>query len=236
MHSGGTLPFPQNLVKDMTWNRMIKLSDSLNIVFEGHCGFPNDKKTDWNESHTNYFFESDKVEMGHISIIDVRETRGMWMMHVAAFARPEYAMPIFGYDVICGKKKVTGCFHDISPTAGSSNTAQTFAEVTEKFTAKRERELPEWAKQIFSPNIIAVGQPDETETDELVEIGNFMLLEWLQELSDTAPSKQYITAHETAKAKYCENQLKNDNSRNVMVALGIDEQYVKRFKRIQFPY
>lgn len=217
------------------WDRFIDLQNSFEQSFSKHAEtFDNGEA--YQSFHTNIFFRSDKLELGHISVIDKREDRGMWMMHVAAFAKPEHTMPIFGYDVICGKKKVTGCFHDISPTVGDSNTAKTFAKVTEKFTAKRERELPEWAKQIFSPNMIAVGQPDETETDELVEIGSFMLSEWLQELSDTAPSKQYITAHETAKAKYCENQLKNDNSRNVMVALGMDEQYVKRFKRIQFPY
>ena len=154
----------------MLWDRFISLQNLFEQNFSEHAETFDNGET-YQPFHTNIFFRSDKLELGHISVIDKREDRGMWMMHVAAFAKPEHPMPIFGYDVICGKKKVTGCFHDISPTVGNSNTAQTFAEVTEKFTAKRERELPEWAKAIFSPHMVAAGNVSKREElDQLLEL------------------------------------------------------------------
>ena len=219
------------------WDNFIQLQNIFTELFGKHAEQFDNGET-YESFHTNLFFHSDKLSLGHVSVIDKREERGMWMMHVAAFSRSHYPMPIFGYDVICGKKKVTGCFHDISPTGITSDTEFAFEMATKKFTANRERELPEWAKQIFSPNMIAVGQPDETECAELVTIGSDMLDIWLTELSETGACLEHdqVNPYINARAKYCENQLKNDNSRNVMVALGMDEQYVKKFKRIQFPY
>ncbi len=217
------------------WKKFIQVQQNFTELFDQHAErFDNGEI--YEPFHTNIFFQSEKLELGHISVIDKRDDRGMWMMHVAAFARPNYPMPIFGYDVICGKKKVTGCFHDISPTVGESDTAFAFEMATKEFTAKRKRELPDWAKQIFSNNMIAVGQPDDTECEQLVTIGTEMLDIWLNELAETSICLLQEKDHENAKAKYCENQLKNDNSRNVMIALGMDEEYVKKFKRIQFPY
>lgn len=218
------------------WDKFIFLSETLRWQFE-HSATPFDNGVQYDDCHTNLFFQSDKLELGHISIIDKREERGMWMMHVAAFTRPEYPMPIFGFDVICGKKKVSGCFHDISPTSVKhSSTSAVFADLTESLQFSKGRELPDWAKAIFSPCMIAVGQPTVIEIELLAECAQYMLTAWFNELDDLEPTTEYLTAHETGKAKYCENQLKNDNSRNVMTALGLEEDYVKKFKRIQFPY
>jgi phycocyanobilin:ferredoxin oxidoreductase len=218
------------------WDEFIHLEK----WFHGHLDLHAeryDNGEEYEPFHTNKFYQSDKLELGHISIIDKREEKGMWMMHVAAFAKPEYAMPIFGFDVICGKKKVTGCFHDISPTAGLPAHCTKFLKLCkQQLNPTKPRELPPWAKEIFSENMIAVGQPTEDEISLIKEMAGAALGSWMGELQDKQADKQYVTAHETAKAKYCENQLKNDNSRNVMVALGMDEQYVKKFKRIQFPY
>lgn len=218
------------------WDRFIELQHLFEELFANNADSFVNHQAKYEDCHTNLFFRSNKIELGHISVIDKREDRGMWMMHVAAFSRSEYPMPIFGYDVICGKKKVTGCFHDISPTGRHSKTCEEFSKLTKSYDLGKKRELPEWAKAIFSENMVASGQPNESECVVLAELGGHMLQYWLEELSSLDPTNEYISKHENAKAKYCENQLKNDNSRNVMVALGMDEDYVKKFKRIQFPY
>lgn len=223
------------------WNEMIKLSESLQIVFEGHCGF-GEERGPWDEGHKNLFFSSNKLEMGHISIIDKRESKGMWMMHVCAFAKPEYPMPIYGFDVICGKNKITGCFHDMSPTVTTDQTKkieENYVKLVEYFIPERERPLPEWAQEIFSDKMLAVGNvTKKQEISALVFFGMINLNVWFSGLNTVNKSfdQEVINAHEMAKSKYCFNQLQNVNSKNVMVSLGLKKSYVDNFKKIQFPY
>jgi len=215
------------------WDSFIMLSESLQIFFEGHCGF-GEKHVEGN--HTNIYYKSEKVDLAHISIIDMRLEKKMWMMHVAIFAKDEYPMPIYGYDVICGPKKVSGCFHDLSPTTGESLAYNKFSQLAQNMKFKRERELPDWAKAIFSDNMIAAGNvTDNLELRSLHHAGLYNAWNWFDEISDI-PEQDTSEIHAEAKTRYCTNQLKNNNSNNVMVALGLDKDYVKKFKRIQFPY
>ena len=225
----------------LKWETMVNLSQSLEIVFEGHCGF-GEQRGPWHNQHINHFFTSDKVDMGHISIIDMRPNKGMWMMHVCAFAQPQYPMPIYGFDVICGRKKLTGCFHDMSPTVvtdQNKSAHESFETLVSPFVPERERPLPDWAKEIFSENMIAAGNvQDDKEIANLARFGLENLNAWFKTLENVEPcvDMEIILAHENAKTKYCHNQLQNPNSKNVMVSLGLEKDYVERFKTIQFPY
>lgn len=221
------------------WNNFIDLRYAMSGFLEEQCGEPSKGDFDWDEDHSNEFFSNEKVEMAHISVIDMRETRKMWMMHVACFARPEYPMPIYGFDVVIGQNKVTGCFHDISPTIHTHPCEIKFKEASRAFNPKRERELPDWAKAIFSTDMVACGATSNAqEINALCEMGLTNMKNWFEDLSKVSSSGDpFIAAnHEIAKSTYCENQLKNANSNNVMVALGLDREYVENFKRIQFPY
>ena len=225
----------------LKWERMTNLSESLEVVFEGHCGFPHGEDG-WADGHINKFYSNDKLEMGHISIIDMREEKGMWMMHVCAFAKPEYPMPIYGFDVVCGRKKITGCFHDVSPTVNIPEVTKVTDEYEKMvgwFVPKRERPLPEWAQAIFSDKMIAAGNvADDKEIDQLAAFGLTNLNNWFKHLDEAEAylDQEVILAHENAKSKYCYNQLQNPNSKNVMISLGLEKDYVERFKAIQFPY
>ena len=82
------------------------------------------------------------------------------MMHVNAYSNCTYPMPIYGFDVACAKKKVTGCFHDLSPV-GYNDMKMIRKEV------KRERELPDFMKEIFSGGMLLAG--NITERDQCLE-------------------------------------------------------------------
>jgi hypothetical protein len=223
------------------WKKFIELSESLKIIFEGHAGFGYGNE-DWHENHYNMFFSSDRLELGHISIIDFRETKGMWMMHVAAFAKPDIPMPIYGFDVVCGKNKVTGCFHDLSPTVHTTDhdkALDDYQVLVKHFIPERTRPLPDWAKQIVSDSMIAAGNiQNEKEASTLAYFGRENLNRWFFHLNQMSRihDDEIIQHHELGKMKYCFNQLQNQNSKNVMVSLGLEEDYVERFKSVQFPY
>lgn len=224
----------------MIWDHFIELEGYMSTMMEGFCGLPRSQAG--HPNHINKFYKSNKVDLAHISVIDMREEKKMWMMHVACYARPNYPMPIYGFDVICGKNKVTGCFHDMSPTVShlvASSAEYAFKKTVAPFVPKRERELPQWAKEIFSGSMVVAGATDEPkEIDNLCHMGRENMFSWFSEVDAKEPNHMpnIVQTYNNALTKYCDNQLKNTNSKNVMVSLGLEEEYVTRFKRIQFPY
>ena len=218
----------------MMWNNFISLKDELIRNFIYYCDRPN---TDHREEygHYNWFFSSRVLDMGHVSVVDKRDSHGMWMMHVNAYSKSQTPMPIYGFDVVCSKKKVTGCFHDLSPT-GFNDMKMERKEVA------RTRPLPDWAKEIFSENMIAAGNiKDTNECLELCALGSENLERWFDKATqipshavmDDAEMYEFCNARE----KYCFNQLQNPHSFNVMLNLGFPEDYLKDFKtNKQFPY
>ena len=211
------------------WNDFIDLKQELTRIFTYYCeGGRPDHYEEY--GHYNWYWKSKKLELGHISVVDKRESHGIWMMHVNAYSNCTYPMPIYGFDVVCAKKKVTGCFHDLSPV-GYNDMKMIRKEV------KRERELPDWAKEIFSGGMLAAG--NITERDQCLEYATqgmdnleawFLQLETIQMIP---PSVKFMNA----RTKYCHNQLQNPHSFNVMKSLGFDEEYLKEFKTTkQFPF
>ena len=227
----------------MIWDHFIELEGYMSTMMEGFCGFPIDSvNLPSTGNHINKVYRSNKVDLAHISVIDMRAEKKMWMMHVACFAKPNFPMPIYGFDVIVGKNKVTGCFHDMSPTLGKllpSIAFEEFKQTVAPFIPKRERELPPWAKEIFSNHMVVAGATDEPkEIENLCHMGRENLHSWFSEV-DAKQANHFpdiVQTYNTALTKYCDNQLKNTNSKNVMVSLGLEEDYVTKFKRQQFPY
>jgi phycocyanobilin:ferredoxin oxidoreductase len=220
------------------WNKFRDLTKSLDIVCEGYCGHA-EERGPWHRDHINKFYSSVRCELAHTSVVDLRAEKGLWMMHTAFFSARNYPMPVYGFDVIVGKNKVTGCFHDISPTTGGSPIDETWKKYTHGFEASRKRELPEWAN-FFSDNMVVMGATaDEKEIDQVCHIGLTMANAWFKALEemDPTPSEIEICTHEQGKMLYCEGQLKNERSKDVMTnVLGMEREYVERFKRIQFPF
>lgn len=213
------------------WEPYIELSRRLDTVFRHDSSRPMSttitKCWDNGLRHTTTTYKSETLADGTcISILDARESKSLWMMHVAAFSSSP--APIYGFDVITSSKKVTGCFHDLSPTVESPLVFE------HTFLSERTRTLPPWALSIFSPNMIAAANPSPEQAIQLQSIAENTLSRFLSFVSHhpSTPTKTYTNSL----AKYCENQLSNTNSKNVMISLGLPEDYVNQFKKRQFPW
>ena len=170
----------------------------------------------------------------HSSIIDLTQTKqNMWMMHVNVYPADNIPNPIYGFDVICSSTKITGCFHDFSPTIPNCPLTQEFAKHTSYYAPSKPRTLPEWAQAIFSPAMIASGNiKEKTEARHLATLGRDTLnLYFINQSQPTDCSTLF------AKSKYCHNQLQNPHSANVIKnLLNLTDEEIKTFKRQQFPY
>lgn len=176
----------------------------------------------------NRVWTSDAYRRAHIDVVDCRDTRGLWMMHCCIFPHLHNPAPIYGFDVVAGKNKITGCFHDFS-AAGDSNhpLIDWFSYQSKDLKWRKTRTLPEWAENIFSSGMIAASNVQlQEELDQITAIVTTTTEHYLSNVAETNN-----TAEDTTDAQnyYAFNQKQNPHTPRVMTSLGLNEDDVKLF-------
>lgn len=176
----------------------------------------------------NRVWTSDLYRRAHIDVVDARETKGLWMMHCCVFPHTHNPAPIFGFDVVAGKNKITGCFIDYSPTGDRNHPmTQYFADEVSRYDWNKPRKLPEWAERIFSPSMIAAGNvSDESELNQIASLASILVNHYTECVGETNN-----TVGNTAEQQnyYAQNQKQNPHTPKVMVSLGLSEDDVQHF-------
>jgi len=132
---------------------------------------------------------------------------------------------------------MTGAFHDFSPSADPDHPMiQGYFESVEHFVPEKQRELPEWARNIFTGKMLAAGNvKSEEEATEIIRIAVDNLKAYFDEVGETQGEgdPSLVSA---CQDYYCHNQQQNPHTPNVMKSLGLPEQDVDTFcKDMLFP-
>lgn len=178
----------------------------------------------------NRVWRCDDFRRAHVDVVDARESHKLWMMHVCIFPHLMNDGPIYGFDVIAGPNKMTGAFHDYSPTIDmESPMVEWFTQQTSAMNWKRERELPDWAKQIFSEGMMAAGfVSEQEEIEQVVNFAKKSLDYYLQNINSTAGNCPYEFGA-AAQNRYAYYQKQNPHTPRVMKSLGLNEADVDAF-------
>ncbi len=212
------------------WDRLIEIQnlfiDKLNKtgVEIQEPGMERFNQPGW----VNRVWGSRDYRRAHVDVVDARETKGLWMMHCCIFPHVDNSAPIFGYDVVAGKNKITGCFHDFSKTDDAHHPLmEWFGDEVSKLDWRKKRALPDWATRIFSEHMIAAGNVSkEDELDQIFAMIEKNLTHYLECVGETGGST-FNNAEE--QNYYCENQKQNPHTPKVMASLGLDEEDVRVF-------
>jgi len=217
-------------VESKVWDTLIEIQTLLETSFEKtgvevfEPGMDRFNQPGW----VNRVWSSDKYRRAHVDVVDARLTKGLWMMHCCIFPHIHNPAPIYGFDVIAGKNKITGCFHDYSKAGDPEHPMmEWFADEVNKLDWNRTRKLPDWAERIFSPSMVAAGNvQDEEELEQIFAMARTTLQHYLESVGETNN-----TANNTTEAQnyYCENQKQNPHTPRVMVSLGLSEEDVQHF-------
>jgi hypothetical protein len=223
----------------MVWDSLIQLQDNLiqqlskdgTEIFEP--GMERFNQPGW----VNRVWSNKYYRRAHIDVVDMREQKKLWMMHVCIFPDLQNDAPIYGFDVIAGPNKMTGAFHDFSATVDPDHPMiDHFASVASKLKWKRERELPDWAKAIFTEHMIAAGMVTEPEEiDQICKVARENMCFYLRNI------RRYNNYADVDMAKAAQNnyayyQKQNPHTPNVMKSLGLNEDDVNAFvKESLFP-
>ena len=97
----------------------------------------------WN----NLVWQSEDYRRAHLEHIEVKgnddEVR-LGIIHCCIFPHFNNDSPIWGFDVVAGKNKITGCFYDFSPTVDVNHPMiNWFANSTGSLSWAKTRILPE---------------------------------------------------------------------------------------------
>lgn len=212
------------------WETLIKVQNLLEDKFNEtgwqvkEQGMERFNKPGW----VNRVWSSDLYRRAHIDVVDARDTKGLWMMHCCVFPHTHNPAPIFGFDVIAGKNKITGCFIDYSPTTDRNHAMmQYFSEEVEKYEWNKPRALPEWAQRIFSKSMVAAGNvSDQTELEQILKLAEVLVNHYTSTVGETNNTVPDTTFEQNY---YAQNQKQNPHTPKVMTSLGLDEEDVRVF-------
>lgn len=205
------------------FEKLIKSSEHfLKLLAERGMLVEEDHGFDW----PNHVFRSNTFRRAHLDVVDVRDTKKLYMMHLCIFPHTNDSSPIYGFDLIAGPKKVTGAFHDFSAGYDKDHPMMNwFAERVKDLHWSKKRDLPEWARNIFSDSMVAAGNISTVEElDVILSLADETLRYYLENIGassdiDSTESQNW----------YCNNQRLNPHTPKVMQSLGFDSDTVERF-------
>ena len=214
------------------WETLIRIQDHFIESFEHsgeeiyEPGMDRFNQPGW----VNRVWSSEKYRRAHVDVVDARDSKGLWMMHCCIFPHLQNDGPILGFDVIAGKNKITGCFHDFSATQDSKHVMiERFGDRANELEWRKQRELPDWAKAIFSDHMVSAGNvKDETELAQIEDMVHDSIYTYLDEIdffNDMGDAEQ----GKLAQNRYAHYQKQNPHTPRTMAALGLAESDVELF-------
>lgn len=214
------------------WTQMKQCAETMQSMME-HAGYraedPSLDQYDWE----NHVYHSNLFRRGHVEVVDKTATHGIYILHATVFPHVDDPSPIWGFDAVCGKNKITGAFHDFSLVNDSHYMHEWFKETASSITWNKQRELPEWARNIFSPAMVAAGNiSEQAELDNLVDLGIKTLDYYLHNIGDRINGVD-VTERQNY---YCKNQKQNPHVYRSMIAMGVPEATIRQFvDQVLFP-
>jgi len=215
------------MIESELFDTLRDLSFRLRSLFGEHMEeYKNPKHTADLKGWSDWFWKSDTIRKAHLKTIEPVGKNKLWLMHINIFPQPHINLPIFGLDIVANPKKISGCFCDYSPiTGGHHPYLDKFSYETEGLTWTRARVMPDWAMEIFSPNIVGAGSIREgEETEQLCSMAYNLASFYCMEMNNPTYAKDKELNTLEAQNKYCRNQKMNKMLHSSILAMGISEE------------
>lgn len=208
-------PLIRNLADtiEAVWHRHLDLSpyhlpDELGYV-EGRL--EGEKLTIENRCYQSPQFRKMHLELAKVgTMLDI--------LHCVMFPRSEYALPMFGCDLVGGRGQISAAIADLSPTSNLTLPANYTAELQAlpALHFSQPRELPAWG-EIFSEFCIFIrpGSPEE-ETQFLSRVEGFLEIHCVSAKAAKPVSSEQQAEILQGQHNYCTKQQQNDKTRRVL--------------------
>lgn len=165
----------------------------------------------------NKCFQTPQFRKLHLELAQVGQN--LDILHCVMFPHPEYALPMFGTDIVAGRGRVSAAIADLSPLNAERVLTDNYRRPLHQLPPpnfSQPRDLPDWG-DIFSEFCLFI-RPDSPEEEQLfIERVTAMLEIHCQQAASTVPVSA-IERSEIVAAQnyYCAKQQQNDKTRRVL--------------------
>ncbi len=166
----------------------------------------------------NHCYQTPQFRKLHLELAQVGNS--LDILHCVMFPNPEYALPIFGADLVGGRSGISAAIADLSPVNSERSLPRNYHDAlsnlpTQAFT--QPRALPEWG-DIFSEFCLFVRPVGEQEEEAFLErVQNFLCLHCqIAAISIPLTSELEVAKVLTGQKYYCLKQQQNDKTRRVL--------------------
>ncbi|MCY7367121.1 MAG: phycocyanobilin:ferredoxin oxidoreductase [Chamaesiphon sp.] len=166
-----------------------------------------------NRCHQTSQFRKIHLELAQVG-------KNLDILHCVMFPNPDYDLPIFGADIVCGRGTISAAIVDLSPVNRDRSLPVSYQRALFELPAanfSQVRELPAWG-DIFSDYCLFIRPTDATEEAAFLEYVLSMLSIHCQVASQTQPatSAPEIATILAGQKYYCDRQQQNDKTRRVL--------------------
>lgn len=166
----------------------------------------------------NHCYQTPQFRKLHLELAQVGHT--LDILHCVMFPNPEYALPIFGADIVSGRGTVGAAIVDLSPVNIDRSLPvqyQSALSTLPTLQFSEPRALPQWG-DIFSDFCLFVrpGSPEEEEAF-LTRVTDFLKIH-CQIATQSLPlrSESEVSSILKGQQHYCTQQRQNDKTRRVL--------------------
>ena len=167
----------------------------------------------------NLCYQAPQFRKLHLELAQVGN--GLDILHCVMFPNPEYALPIFGSDIVGGRGgSISAAIVDLSPINAERSLPIKYHQALSalpNLNFSQPRVLPDWA-DIFSEFCLFVRPIGEQEEQAFLQrVRDFLILHCQIAIAETAlTSDREVASAIAGQQYYCEKQQQNDKTRRVL--------------------
>lgn len=140
------------------------------------------------------------------------------ILHCVMFPRAEYALPMFGTDIVGGRGQISAAIADLSPTSGDRHLPADYQQELRALSPiefSQPRDLPPWG-DIFSEFCLFIRPGTEAEAAQFVaRVVDFLDIHCERAIA-TPPTPERQEEILAGQRYYCTKQQQNDKTRRVL--------------------
>ncbi|MGB8700637.1 MAG: phycocyanobilin:ferredoxin oxidoreductase [Thermosynechococcaceae cyanobacterium] len=166
----------------------------------------------------NHCYQTPQFRKLHLELAQVGNT--LDILHCVMFPNPQYALPIFGTDLVGGRAGISAAIADLSPINADRSLPSTYRSALTRLSMpqfSQPRTLPEWG-DIFSDFCLFVRPVDaQEEAAFLQRVRDFLTIHCqIAHVAAPLDASGDILNVRAGQQNYCTKQQQNDKTRRVL--------------------
>ncbi len=172
----------------------------------------------------NKCYQSQQFRKMHLELAKVGKT--LDILHCVMFPRVNYALPMFGTDIVGARGQVSAAVVDLSPLSLDKTLPSAYhtgLQPLQNYQFSQPREIPTWG-DIFSEFCLFIRPTSPEEENQFLEtVESYLRVHCEYASCQTPVSAEKQLENQAAQRYYCTQQQRNDKTRRVLEkAFGVE--------------